>query len=334
MSKLLNTSTKNMKVISTISESVIKFLKPPPQTEMSPSTVIKNFKLAYFTILIYLPLELFYSRYLFNVSLSLLWPVAWISYLPYSFGIYLIFGMVLLSVVLVVIKPGFWLFRLFVFISIFLFIALKSSKGKIDHNNHLLIFITFLMIFIDANWSSLKKITQRTKDNILFIFWSCQITILIAYFLSGLWKVIGMIDQIISGQINILYPSAVALQIANKWLQLNSSNVIADFVIRHYIFFWPFYLGAVYLEFFAIWSIKKPALQIFFALGLIGMHIFIFLTMDILFLINILFLLIFFVINPYYLPKTTPKDFLKQLPVLGFFISLDYKKLTSFLKLN
>jgi hypothetical protein len=50
---------------------------------------------------------------------------------------------------------------------------------------------------------------------------SCQLIILLTYFLSGIWKIEAGLGQLFDGQIGSFHPQAMAYQIAGKLAETN-----------------------------------------------------------------------------------------------------------------
>ncbi len=285
-----------------------------------------NFSAAQQSIKIFYLFVLFYS---FNKVTSLLsnpiqtnflplWPVYWLHYIPKEFGIIVISLGVLVSTFLTVLRADLLMFRVLTFLSLLQIEAYLNSFGKINHAEHLLILIAFILIFLPT------KSIQSNSQKIYFIkvFFSCQLMIMLTYALSGAWKIETGITQIFEGQIGTFHPLAMAYQIAGKLSETNESSLLANFFIKNIWLAWPLYLGSIYLEIFAIYAVIKPDLHKIWGAFLILFHILVYLSMAIPFSFNIFLLGLFFIYSPFAPEKFLLKEVLKQLPLIDIFLKL------------
>lgn len=273
---------------------------------------------------------LFSLIYAFNVFTSLssrpiqnsflpLWPVYWMQFLPLEMGVRIITLFLLLSSFLTAIKYDFVFFRIMTFTGLLMIGAYTNSFGKINHAEHLLILISFLLIFLPER---LIKINSKTKDQLIKVIFSCQLIILLTYFLSGIWKVEAGVEQLFNGQIGSFHPQAMAYQIAGKLAETNEQSLLADILIKNVWLSWPLYLGSIYLEVCSIFIAFKPRLHKLWGAFLITFHIFIYLSMVIPFSHNILLVGIFFLNSPFTEDKIKFIHSWEELPFFGRLIKL------------
>jgi hypothetical protein len=285
-----------------------------------------SFSLAWQGIMIFYLFVLFYGfnkvTYLLSNPIQsnflALWPVYWMNYFPKEAGIILISLGVLISTLLTVLKSDLAIFRLLTFLSLLQLEAYLNSFGKINHAEHLLILIAFILIFLPNK----KNQTINQKISFVKVFFSCQLIIMLTYTLSGFWKIETGITQMLDGQIGSFHPLAMAYQIAGKLSETNESSLLANLFIKNIWLSWPLYLGSIYLEIFAIYAVFKPDLHKIWGVFLILFHIFVYLSMAIPFSFNIFLLGLFFIYSPFAPEKFSLKAVLKQLLLVDIFIKL------------
>lgn len=161
--------------------------------------------------------------------------------------------------------------RISSFLAIFLCLAAKFSFGKINHSEHIYIFISFFFIFLPRH-SRLEGLGKKLDT--LFTYHSTLLFILFIYSLSGFWKLSSGINGIIRGDIHFLHPLGLALHVAKRSLQTNVEPLYSQFVIDN-LWLGPILLTtAVVLEFFAFpLAIFKFQYIKYLGLAFIGLHL-------------------------------------------------------------
>jgi len=101
------------------------------------------------------------------------------------------------------------LVRLGLFAFMFLFLSLLSSFGKIDHFMHIMTMVSFLLIF-----APVERKEPSSATSLLQIVFGIQTFILLAYFVSGFFKLYGILDQELRGVISALSPDALATNLS------------------------------------------------------------------------------------------------------------------------
>ncbi len=228
-----------------------------------------------------------------------LWPISWLPLFPVNLGIGLIYAILSIGTLAAAIFPHGRIARTLAFIGLLEYAALASSFGKINHGYHLWVLTSLLLIFLPGGWVRQASLTGQQKGNYLCLFWGCQGMILLVYTMSGLWKVQEGFIQLFHGQANAFSPDALALQTADGLLQTRSQTLLGPLFIAHPLLGWPVYLGTICLELLSIVMWFRPSLHKLWAIGLIGMHLGIYLTMGIPFIDNILLLALFFFASPF-----------------------------------
>lgn len=274
---------------------------------------------AFYAVLFFLAASNLYSwqELLSATELVPRWPVFWLRYVDLRSGIAAILWLNLLGGLLAVALPGHRWARIVVFFSWLELLAFRFSFGSINHGDHLGVLLSFVLIFLPAGWRSYPTAERSVRAATALVFSGCQAMIMLTYSMSGMWKVGGAVEQMIKGQTSYLAPQGLAQQIAARLLADNTTSVLGPWLIEHYWVGWPLIVGALYLEFFALWAVPRPSLHQAWGVGLILLHLFSHLTMGVSFLQNMLWLALFFVLSPFRPQEPSCRQMLRDLPGLG-----------------
>jgi hypothetical protein len=314
------------------------FLREEPHTNVNwnQSTAIVQIliKVFYFSLFFMILWNLpCWTGFYNTVGIDPLWPIAWFRAFKPVQAVTGILIFYLVSGFLGVVGNGQRWIRISVFLGLLEFMAFRNSFGKIGHSNHLVLLIAFFLIFLPTNWNQ-KTITRKTRQNIFLIFWACQAIILLTYSMSGIGKISCGLYQLFTGQISVFHPHALAIHVAERLLETNSTSLVGEWLIERPWAGWPMMLSSVYLQFFSIIIFFRPSTQKVWAIGLMLLHVGIFFTMTINFPINSFLLMIFFLASPFAGEITDVRKFLINLPLIKFATTsrpfFNYKKSLQF----
>ncbi len=274
---------------------------------------------AFYAVLLFFALSQLFSwqEFLSSTSLTPRWPVFWLQYVETRTGIALILWAHLLSLLLAIALPGVRLVRVLAFCCLLELLAYRFSFGSINHGDHLGLLLSFVLIFLPRGWSSGPAPPRSVRAATLLVFSGCQAMIALTYSMSGMWKVGGVVQQALRGEVTYLHPSGLAQQVAAKLLADGSPSLLGPWLIEHYWVGWPLMIGALYLEFFALWAVARPSLHRAWGLGLILLHLSTHLTMGVGFPQNPLWLALFFVLSPFRPHPASWRQSLRDLPLVG-----------------
>ncbi|MCH9646720.1 MAG: hypothetical protein K0U98_00700 [Deltaproteobacteria bacterium] len=249
------------------------------------------------------------------------WPVFWLRWVEPRIGISIILWLHLAAGVIGVAFSRYRIARAVVFLSLLEFLAFKFSFGSVNHGDHLGVLLSFVLIFLPSGWQAFPRAPRRVRAATLSVFSGCQGMILLIYSMSGMWKVGGVVEQLLLGETPYIAPQGLAQQIASKLLSEDSRTLLGPWLIDHWWVGWPLMVGALYLEFFSLWMIARPSLHRSWGLGLIALHISSHLTLGVGFAQNSLWLALFLVFSPFRPQQTSwPNSWrtmLEELPLLG-----------------
>jgi predicted DCC family thiol-disulfide oxidoreductase YuxK len=254
-----------------------------------------------------------------NLQLDPLWPLFWTRWTGQEWGIRLALTAFLFGSLAAAFKPDWRWNRVLAFLGCLLGMALDNSFGKINNHLHLWTFAAFLLIFLPREKEAAQSVEGR--EAALRIFWGTQAFILLTYSMSGVAKLLGALVQMARGDAYWLFsPEALSRQVAERLLMTQEKSLLGAWIIAHPFWGWPALLAAVYLEVFSLAAAFRPSWHRPWALALVGMHVGIFLAMNVGFPHSILLLSLFFFASPFAGHSFPFKQRLRDLPWLGPFL--------------
>jgi len=247
-----------------------------------------------------------------------LWPVVWVELVGIPTAVHAIMIVSLVTALLSSLFPEKRVFRSLLFIALLEYVAFNNSFGKINHDWHSWLGIGFFFIFLPDGKREQLESSITHRQLYLTAFWAAQALVLGFYSLSGFWKVVVGVDQLLKGEVHAFAPEAFAYEIADRLLQTNSTSMIGPFIIEHPKLGWPMYLGAIYWQLFAFVAAFRPSLHRLWGLALICFHVGSYFTLSIGFPQNVLLLTLFLVGSPLARPKNSWGAMLYDLPLIGW----------------
>lgn len=159
---------------------------------------------------------------------------------------------------LAVISPRVLVWRLGVFLYIFLFIALKNSYGSINHGEHVFLYVSFTLLFLPPVDQAERISGRMSYKNVMAcvaVFWFTQGLLLFTYSLSGLGKIWKSNLDLLSsdGMVRTLLDRAIdtAEDIPPLLPLVAPHNLLAQLML----------IVTVYVQFFALLALFRPHLH-------------------------------------------------------------------------
>ena len=211
---------------------------------------------------------------------------------------------------LAVLFPGRLVFRLGVFLCLLFTVALANSYGSINNDGHFALYVSFALLFLPSAIDSPKRMERKDAMAAIAVFWLAQSLVLLPYTLSGLFKVYGSRLELFSsdGFLRIMLSRALEDTIEIPWL--------LPFFASQPLLAQALFLGAVYIQVFALLALFRPHLHRPLGVALIAFHFGTDYTLNILFH-NLVYLGIFLVFSPFAQGRFSWTGLIKSLPVLG-----------------
>ncbi len=260
----------------------------------------------------------------YSEGIDPLWPVAWIHCFPFENSVFLILAGFLLSTLLAALFPATRFVRILVFLGVLEYIALKYSYGKIGHSMHLWLIVVAIFTTLPKEWIRGDNTSPRTQKRLLEAFLLAQTFVLLTYTMSGLGKIIVGLYQMAMGEYHSFHPMAFALHVADRLSQTNSEAVwwqtkwFGAFIVNNPWLSWPFFLGAIYIQFASFFVAHRPELHRLWGFLLICSHVGIAATMGIFFNESIFILFLLLILSPFDQGQFLWKQRIKALPGINW----------------
>jgi predicted DCC family thiol-disulfide oxidoreductase YuxK len=249
-----------------------------------------------------------------------LWPLFWIRWTGQPAGALAAQLLFLFGGLAAAWRPDCRTARVAAFLGCLAGMAFDNSFGKVNHHLHLWTMTAFLFVFLPS-WKGTRR-SPALQEATLRLFWGAQAAVFLTYSMSGIAKLLGTAVQIARGDAHTLFSSdALARHVAERLLQTGERSVLGDAIIAHPAWGTPAFLGAVYLETFALAAAFRPSLHRPWGLGLVLLHVGIFLTMNVAFPHSILLLCLLFLASPFSRRSFRARGTLGDLPVFGPFLA-------------
>jgi hypothetical protein len=250
-------------------------------------------------------------------SLYPLWPLFWADAGDVRGTASTVFTANALVAALAVIFPTSGVARWLAFAGVLLAGAFENSFGRIGHGGHAWVWVALVFAFLPSASAQQLTASRQVRQRYLQTFWAAQFVVLFFYSMSGWLKLVTVPIQMFHGEVSALAPEALARHIANRVLQTGSQPPLANLMVDHLAISWPLYLGALYLEAFALLAAFRPALHRFWGTSLVLLHLGIGLAMEIWFVPPMFLLCLLFVQSPFQREGTTWQEVVWQLPGLN-----------------
>ncbi len=243
-----------------------------------------------------------------------LWPVVW---LRETVGVGWLENVSAISIaavatsLLAVVFPGALIWRIGVFLYLFLYVAVQNSYGFVNHGSHLFIYISFALLFLPSAIGHVEKMSRKDAMTCVRVFWFAQSLILLIYSLAGFWKVT------FSG-LELLAPDGFVRILLNRAMSdTREIPALLPFFASHPNIAQFLFVCAVYIELFAIFALFRPHLHRAFGIALILFHLGTDQLMNISSDSHIVFLGLFLVFSPFAPKRFSWLGVMQSLPIIG-----------------
>jgi hypothetical protein len=202
----------------------------------------------------------------------LLWPVAWAKGIPFHwlYDLSSILCLVL-SAMLLIRGQNRWI-RVIHFVSLFLCVAVMNSHGKIRHDAHLMLWISFLFLLLSFPKAHCSA-SLRTKVNNVRVFFAAQLFLLSTYTLSGFWKLQSLLQNFLNGNFDVFSAETASREIAFILSFNRSDSLLGDWLIEHSLFAMALWIGTLALQFFSLAIVFFPRFWWAWGIALFAFHV-------------------------------------------------------------
>ena len=277
--------------------------------------------------LVYRQLATIRSLGLSDSPLDPLWPVVWIEWLGLEPGSLLILHVSTFAGFLGVFCWHLRWVRVVVVLAQLLVAAFANSFGAVNHGYHEWLWLGACFVFLPNGRKDEIGATRAGRMTFLTVFSMTQGLILLFYSLSGVYKVLAAAVALNLGKVGGFAPEAMALTLANRMSQTDSTAIWAPFIIENHWLGWPLYLVLYFIEFVALFVLLRPALHRLWGLMLVAFHFGTFFFMAITFETHVLIATMLFIFSPFAPARPDWRVMLRQIPMVGFlFAALPAKR--------
>jgi len=251
-----------------------------------------------------------------------LWPMIFLNQDNLQFTTFFLQISLVLSTVLVIIRSTQFL-RIYVFITYFLYAALLSSFGKINHSLHFILIPLFCFALMPNERKTLFK------EKVILMYLSAKFFLLLAYSLTGFWKLFWGVIELFTKDVS-LFSTLSFRNILVLQFEVAPMTIFGSWFLEHYIIGWLLYLSVIYLELFSIAIFFKPNLYKIWGAALITLNLGLALIMNINFYPAVCAIGVLLLLSPFN-KETTVSKTITSLPGIDWLMYF-FKKRTSQLK--
>ena len=171
-------------------------------------------------------------------------------------------------------RPKFQIFRIFFSIFFFLFNALANSEGGLTHLWQFWLWSSVVLAFLPTIDFKNNRATKRVEKLIyLNGWWSAQALVLMFYFLSGFWKLVGFVVQFAAGEPNFLSADGLKYHLASEIIRAGADPLFKRFIFHQSILSPILALSALCLQLFCLPCIFIARFRPWAGIGLLFFHI-------------------------------------------------------------
>lgn len=246
-----------------------------------------------------------------------IWPVFFVNQQNLCFIVYFFAANLLAGLIFIQFKNT-QLLRIYIFIFYFLLAALSNSFGKINHSLHFVL----IPLFCFALMPGAKQSSYKEKTCLIFL--SAKFFLLLAYTLTGFWKIFWGINEFFTQEVSLFSPLSFR-NILILQFETTEKTILGNWFLEHYIIGWLLYLFVVYLEFVSVAIFFKPNLYKAWGIALILLHLGSKLILDVNMYPTVFSIGVLLILSPF--QKHANLQFtLKSLPIIDLFFLRQKKK--------
>ncbi|MEM8818323.1 MAG: hypothetical protein AAGE90_02165 [Pseudomonadota bacterium] len=253
-------------------------------------------------------------------NVELLWPLWWTGFVDQQRALFLLASLSLVAGTLGLFWwRALWV-RIFVSVMLLLLAAFNNQGGTINHSSHEWLWVSVAFWFLPSGSPNLGLEDRLWRVRLMLAFAGAGGLIMMFYALSGMWKVIEGLEQVVAGEFGGLHPDAMAVTIARRAMQTGTSPLLAELIIAVPWAGWPLYLGLYYVEIVALVVIFRPELVRLWGAILIAFHLGTLAFLDIIFVDHVVINALLFWLAPWAVKRPGWREMAVALPVFGMLL--------------
>ena len=206
--------------------------------------------------------------------------------------------------------PNIFVLRFGAFLHLMAHVAMRNSYGSINHGVHVLLLVGFALLFLPGRRRS-RRPERHNVRSCLTALWMAQTVILLAYTLSGIWKVWY-------GRLELFSSDAMTRILLDRLLaEADDIPPLLPFVAPHEWLAQSMWWLTLYIEIFALLVVFRPHLHRPFGAVLMLFHITSDWLMNISFSLNIVMVGLFLLLSPLAPARFSLSGTVQSLPIVG-----------------
>lgn len=249
---------------------------------------------------------------------DILWPVAWVSLLPWQSALYLILGLFVAGAAAALVFTERRWARVLAFVGCLEFYALYYSFNDISHRDHVFVLVAFMLILLIRVPRDYQ--TEAAKQTYLLSFFGAQAIIFLTYTMAGLTKLLISAKSFMNGGLTSFHPQTLANTVAAVNWEDNKTLLGPLFI--EYSEIGPLLLTTViFAELFAFYVAFRPSLHRLYGIFMVGLHIGIAAAIGLFFNTQVLAVGLFLIASPFVPDTFRFWKTVHDLPMIGPFIT-------------
>jgi hypothetical protein len=243
-----------------------------------------------------------------------LWPAHWwFGWFSVRTSVNTTFWALMITSVVVALVPEQRVARFAYSFALLQYMAFVNGFDKINANFHGWFFVSVFLIFLPKGpWPGQRRASIR--QYFLTVIWATQVTVLLFYSLTGIWKIHDGFFAFIHGKTGVFSMNAFSYIVANSLFRTNIDTVLGHYFARSVFIGWVLFMGTMYLESGSLIIAFRPRLQRVWGIGLILFHLGTQIVMGFTFPQNIALVALLIVASPFAPDHIRFKDAFLDLP--------------------
>lgn len=207
--------------------------------------------------------------------------------------------------------PGRLIWRLGVFLYLFIYVAAEGSHGATNHGRYFYLYISFALLFLPSGVGRPALMTRKAAMDCLMVFWFAQLLPLLSYSLSGFWKIAHSGLELLSSD------GFVRILLSRMMSDTQPVPVLLPFLVKNELLAQGLFLGVIYIQVSAILALFRPHLHRPLGIALMLFHLCTVWLLNIQFHEFAVVLGLLLVFSPFAPQRFSLQGLLQSLPLVG-----------------
>ncbi len=245
-----------------------------------------------------------------------LWPVVWMSWLPWELGVYAVTGACLAGAILAALQPHWRWTRIWAFLGLFQFLALWYTYTGVQHRTYTMLSLAFFFALLPRVRAAGAG-RDESLGRYLTVVWGGMAFVLMTYSMAGLLKIEGIVEALARGDELVLDFGEVPIHLLKRAFKFENPPILSEFVLNHPGLASLGLFTVVYLEFCSLSVAYRPHLQRYWFAIMAWFHFSTEWTMRVFFVPATAVLVLYVIFSPFSRPWRTWRAALRELPLFG-----------------